>query len=162
MHSQIDADSQEITRVQSERAEVRALIRQRQDARVPPIYGISAGLLGAAAVAVWAVVVAYAAEKPPMPVTRAYAAALTLAAVLGVAASAATVTYVWERGARARTAAADRIREYDQDRLVRAVKDAMAVFIAEGDASAGAFMAQAQHLINGTEGGNVRQFRGRN
>ncbi|WP_405099630.1 hypothetical protein [Micromonospora sp. NBC_01412] len=63
---------------------------------------------------------------------------------------------------RAQDAKADRIRAHDQARQERLIKDAVGVFLRDGDSAARELMEQTQRVINGADdGGVVRQFRGR-
>lgn len=156
-------DSQDLRRAQYEHDEIRELISRRRDPRVPFVYGMTAAGLSSVALLLWGVIGAVAISDPGAPQTRAFSSVVAFAAVLGVAASASAFTYVLERGDRRRAAESDRIREHHQVRQVRALKDAIGVFLRDGDEDARKLMAQTQQFINdtGTDGANVHRFRSR-
>ncbi|MGS2615164.1 hypothetical protein ACVCAH_11655 [Micromonospora sp. LZ34] len=122
MYNQIDADSQEITRVNSEHAEILRLLARRQKASGHP-YGPIAGTLGAAAFATWGSILRDAQADPLTVVNRAYLAWLAFAIVLGIAASAATVLWASVRSQRQLAADGDRITEYRFQHQVRQIRD---------------------------------------
>ena len=156
-------DSQELRNAEDEHREVRAILRRRQQHGASTTYRVLAGSAGSAALVMWGFIVANAAVNPGGHVGRAYAAFLALAVVVGVAAVAAVFTWLRERDGSRRSAEADRIREYQHTRQVKAIRDAIGVFLRDGDEDARWALTQTQNLINGTgtDGGNVRHFRGR-
>ncbi|MFI2663389.1 hypothetical protein [Micromonospora carbonacea] len=155
-------DTQEIRRRSEEEDEVRAILKRRQKETGHRGYGITAAVLGVLALCTWIFIFADARRAFGEPITQGYAAFLAFSGVLGIAASAATFTWAIVRDERRRTAEADRIREYHEARHVRAIRDAIGVFLREGDAAALAALERTQGYLNGTDGqGVVRQFRGR-
>lgn len=122
MYSQIDTDSQEITRVQSEHAEILRTLKRRQKA-LSPIHGAIAATLTAAACAVWGSILRDAHVDPYTTVTRAYLAWLAFAIVLGIAASAATVLWASVYNTRRLAAEGDRIAEYRDRQQIRRISD---------------------------------------
>lgn len=158
---QVDQDSQELRRVTQEEVEVHRILKRRQQQTHHFAYGVVASILGATTLIVWGFIAADARRSAEEPLTQSYAAFLSFAIFLGISASASALTWaiVWD--GRKQAAEDDRIREFHEDRQVRALRDAIGVFLREGDADAREAMAQAQRLINGTDGGTVHQFRSR-
>ncbi|MEV5211235.1 hypothetical protein AB0K35_27565 [Micromonospora sp. NPDC053740] len=151
-------DSQDLRRAQYEHDEIEALIRARRDTRVPFVYAMTAATMGSAALLLWGVIGAVAISSPAAPQTRAFSAVVAFSAVLGVAACVSAFVYVSERADRRRAAESDRIRDYQDNRQVRVIREAIGVFLNDGDAAARDFMAETQQIVNG-RGGDVRQFR---
>ncbi|MFD6565497.1 hypothetical protein [Micromonospora profundi] len=155
-------DSQAIRRADTETAKVDRIIdrRRRVGARWP--YRILATLTGTVAIVMWSLICADAATNPTAPVDRAYVALLTLAALAGFAAVVTGLVWLREHDASQHRADADRIREQQHAREVKSIKDAIGVFLREGDEDARWALTQTQNFINGTgTDGNVRPFRGR-
>lgn len=152
-------DSQDLRRAQYEHDEIQKLIRDRRDPRVPFVYAMTAAILGSAALLLWGVIGAVAISNPGAPQTRAFAAVVAFSAVLGVAACVSAFVYVSERGHRRRAAESDRIRDFQDNRQVRVIREAIGVFLNDGDAAARDFMTETQQIVNGRGGADVRQFR---
>ena len=155
-------DSQEIRRAGTEAAKVDGIIerRRRVGARWP--YRTLATFTGTVAIVMWSLICADAATNPTAPVDRAYVALLTLAALAGFAAVVTGLVWLREHDASQHRADEDRIREQQHVREVRSVKEAIGVFLRDGDEDARWALTQTQQFINGTgTDGNVRPFRGR-
>jgi len=127
-------DSQELRNAEDEHREVRAILRRRQQHGASTTYRVLAGSAGSAALVMWGFIAANAAVNPAGHVGRAYAAFLALAVVVGVAAIAAVFTWLRERDGSRRSAEADRIREYQHGRQVRAIQAAVAAALLPGRA----------------------------
>lgn len=156
-----DEDTQDVGRTQDEHDDVRQIIRQRQKPGAPLAYSILAGLSGGAALLLWGYIFADSAHEPGAPIDREYGAFLAFSAVVGVSAAMSGIIWLRERDASRNRADADRIREHQHTRQVKAIRDAIGVFLRDGDEDARKLMAQTQQFINGTEGGTVHRFRGR-
>lgn len=156
------ADTQDLRRTEDEHREVRATLKQRQQHGAAMTYRVLAGVTGGLALLLWGFLIANSAHRPGAPIDRAYGTLLTFAAVAAVAAVITGIIWLRERDASRHRAEADRIRAYYQSRQVRAIRDAIGVFLREGDEDARKLMTQTQNFINGTgTDGNVHQFRGR-
>lgn len=140
------------------RSQQEAIIARRRSNRTHSLYGIAAGILGTVSIYVWAGIHADVEHRVGMPLTADYAASLATSVVLGVSAVAATFTWliVFHVGRRAREV--DEIRAYYEVRQEWAIRQAMDVFLAEGDATARTLMEQVQTVTNGTDGATVSRF----
>lgn len=148
--------------------EVRHILRRRQRNTNHPVYGLVAAILGGTALLVWGFIYSDALHDGRDPLTQGYAAFLAFAIVVGFAATAAAATWMIVRDSRERGAEEDMIREHRQQQQLVAIRDAIAVFLREGDESALKVMAQTRHLLDtGTDSGTdpgmgtVHRFRGR-
>ncbi|MCG5464330.1 hypothetical protein MED01_002496 [Micromonospora sp. MED01] len=122
-------------------------------------YRILAGLAGGAALLLWGYIFADSAHRPGAPIDRAYGAFLTFSAVVAVAAVMAGIIWLRERDASRHRAEADLIRAHYQGRQVKAIRDAIGVFLSDGDEAARQVMAHTQQIVNG--GASVSHLRGR-
>lgn len=146
-------DTRNASRDQQE-ATVQAIIARRRNSRTHSLYGIAAGILGTVSIYVWAGIRADVEHRVGMPLTADYAAALAMSVVLGISAVAATLTWliVFHVDRRARD------RAYYEARQERAIRQAMELFLAEGDATARTLMEQVQTVTSGTDGATVSRF----
>lgn len=158
----IDQDSQELRRLTDEEAEVHRILKRRQEQTGRLVSGYVAAALGVLALAVWMFMVADSRHEFGHPLSQGYATVLGFSIVLGVAASATACTWAIVRDGRTRAAEDDKIREHHEARQARAIRDAIRVFLRDGDAEAQALMERTQQLFNGTDGGNVHPFQHRN
>ncbi|MEV0214404.1 hypothetical protein [Micromonospora sp. NPDC050695] len=166
MHSNFYSDSvdtQDLRRAEDEHADVRRIIRQRQKATPPPIYRILTITTGSATLALWAIIYADSVNAPDAPIGRAYGSFLAFAGACALAAVVTLLSWLRERDASRHQAEADRIREFQHTRQVKALKDAIGVFLRDGDEAARQVMAHTQNFIDstGTDGSNVHRFRSR-
>lgn len=143
-------------RIDEEAMEVERLIKRRRNSRTHILYGVLAGVLGVAALCVWTTIRADVAHNPGDPLSSDYAAYLAFAVVLGFAAFAAAFTWLIVWNTNTRVAEADRIREYHQARQVRAIQEAIGVFLRDGDRDTRGALTAVQGLID--RSGNVAQF----
>lgn len=122
MHNRIDADSQEITRVNSEHAEIFRILKRRQRFTGRP-YGPVAGALGAAATFIWGSILRDARTNPQLVPSRAYLAWLAFAIVIGFSAAVAAILWCSVVNTRKLAADGDRINEYRLNQQVREIRD---------------------------------------
>lgn len=115
-------DSQDPGRIEDEHADVRRILKQRQLGGAARPYRFLAASSGSLALVLWGYIFADSAHEPGAPIDRAYGAFLTFSAVVGVAAVMAGIIWLRERDAGRRSAEADRIREYQHARQVRAFR----------------------------------------
>lgn len=160
--ARIDQDSQELRQLTREHEEVSRMLGRRQRQTNHFAYGAVAATLGILALMVWVFIFADARRTAGRPLTQGYAVFLAFAVVLGIAGSAAAFTWAIVTEQRKRAAEDDKIRDYHEGRQVRAIRDAIAVFLREGDAEAQALMERTQRLFNGTDGASVHPFQHRN
>lgn len=140
------------------RSQQEAIIARRRSNRTHSLYGIAAGILGTVSIYVWAGIRADVEHRVGMPLTADYAASLATSVVLGVSAVAATFTWLIVFHVDRRAREVDEIRAYYEVRQERAIRQAMDVFLAEGDATARTLMEQVQTVTNGTDGATVSRF----
>lgn len=146
------------SRDQHEGAAVRAIIARRHRSRTHSLYGIAAGSLGAISIYVWAGIHADVEHRVGVPLTAGYAAALAMSVVLGISAVATTLTWLIVFHVDRRAREVDEIRAYYEARQERAIRQAMDVFLAEGDATARTLMEQVQTVTSGTDGATVSRL----
>lgn len=158
----IDQDSQELRRLTDEEAEVHRILKRRQQQTNHLASGYVAATLGVLSLAAWMFMFADSRRAFGQPLSKGYATVLAFCIVLGVAASATACTWAIVRDGRTRAAEDDKIREHHEARQTRAIRDAIRVFLRDGDAEAQALMERTQQLFNGTDGGNVHLFQHRN
>lgn len=87
------------------------------------------------------------------PLTSDYAAFLATSVVLGISAVAAALTWLIVFHVDRRAREVDEIRAYYEARQERAIRQAMELFLAEGDATARTLMEQVQTVTSGTTDG---------
>lgn len=151
-------DARNSSRGQHDAAAVQAVLARRRSNRSHSLYGVAAGVFGTVSIYVWAGIRADVEHRVSTPLTTDYAAFLAASAVLGISAVATTLTWliVFHMDRRAREV--DAIHEYHEDRQMRAIQQAMDVFLAEGDATARTLMEQVQTVTNGMNGATVSRF----
>lgn len=142
----------------NEAREVEQLVRRRRKNKGHIVHGVIAGALCAAALCMWATVRADVAHTPGGPLSTRYAAYLAFAIVLGVAAAASTLTWLIVWNINARAAESDRIREYHEARQMRVIREAIGVFLQDGDRDTQGALRAVQGLINRSDSSNVTQF----
>lgn len=118
MYRQIDADSQEISRVRDEHAEIFRILKRRQRT-LSPAHGVIAGTLAAAALVAWGTILRDARSVHDATASRAYLAYLAFAIALVVAASAAAVLWASVCNTRRLAADQDRIKKYDDEQKAK-------------------------------------------
>ncbi|MFG1846878.1 hypothetical protein [Micromonospora carbonacea] len=152
-------DTQELRRRTEEEDEVRAILKRRQQETGHRGYGITAAILGVLALSVWIFIFADARRALHQPITQGYASFLAFSTVLGIVAGAAAFTWAIVREERRHAAEADRIREYHETRQVRALRDAITVFLRDGDRDTQGALTAVERLINsrseGSQGNSV-------
>ncbi|MBM0239362.1 hypothetical protein JNW88_23485 [Micromonospora sp. ATA32] len=144
--------------------EVRGILRRRRTTINPTVCSAIAGGLAAVTLLVSGFIYADVQHNPTELLTKQYAAFLAFALALAFAAAAAAFTWMIVRDARRRAADEDVIRQYHQQQQVDAIRDAIAVFLREGDASALKLMERTQEFLGagtGTEMGRVHHLRHR-
>lgn len=156
-------DTQEMRIRQAETEEVEQLVKDRRQGKAPVAYRIVGVLMGAAALIMWGFLGALAQLDPGATLTRGTATFLTFAVVVACGAVASLAVWAVVQDRRAQDAKADRIREHDRARQERLVKDALGVFLRDGDSSARESLERVQGLINSSaeSRASVHSFRGR-
>lgn len=150
-------DTRNASRDQQE-ATVQAIIARRRNSRTHSLYGIAAGILGTVSIYVWAGIRADVEHRVGMPLTADYAASLATFVVLGISAVATTLTWLIVFHVDRRAREVDEIRAYYEARQERAIRQAMELFLAEGDATARTLMEQVQTVTSGTDGATVSRL----
>jgi hypothetical protein len=157
-------DSQAIRRANADKEELEKIVRRRRTAIPPAVYRNLAMFTGSAAIVVWTIIFVDCIDDANADIGRAYGSFLALGGSCALAAVATLLSWLRERDAARHRAEMDHIREDQHQRQVKAIRDAIGVFLRDGDDEARRILAQTQNFINGTgtDGSNVRSFRGRN
>lgn len=138
--------------------EVRQVLRQRQRTINPVGHIVVASVLGGVTLLMCGSIYANAHHRPGEALTKGDAAFLMFAIIVGICAAAAAAATSSVRDARRRAAEEDLIRECHQQQQLSAIRDAIAVFLRDGDHEAHGALSAVQNLIDRTGTGNVRQF----
>lgn len=156
--SDLEEGARDSRREHDQETVVRKLLRRRQRNINPGGHLVVTSVLGGVALLMWGSIYADARHDPAEVLTTGYAAFLAIAISLGICAAAAGAAWSSVRDARRRAAEEDVIREFHQQQQLDAIRDAVAVFLREGNRETHGALSVVQDLIDRSDRSNVAKF----
>ncbi|MFY1656027.1 hypothetical protein [Micromonospora sp. WMMD1274] len=127
---------------------VGAVLKRRHRNTAHAALGAIAALLGGITFLVWGRIYSDARHDPSGVLTKGFATFAALGIALVIVAGGLAFTWLLAREGRVRTAEGDFLREYWQRQQMAAIRDAIRVFLQEGDESTARAIAQTRGLLD--------------
>ncbi|AYF26837.1 hypothetical protein CSH63_05070 [Micromonospora tulbaghiae] len=127
---------------------VGAILKSRQRNTAHAALGAITAVLGGITFLVWGCIYSDVRHDPSGVLTKGFATFTALGIALVIVAGGLAFTWLLAREGRVRTAQGDFVREYWQRQQMAAIRDAIRVFLQEGDESTARAIAQTRGLLD--------------